>query len=142
MTETEAQRSILIVDDDPTVRTVMERWFVRRGFTVTVASDGLEAVNRCRSGTIDVVTMDLEMPRMNGIEATHAIKRENPEIPIIVVTGFMHNVEELRGDQVDAVLIKPVRMMELEGVVRAALERVPVGVPPPGGAPESCAALP
>lgn len=124
MEEPVTRWSILVADDDPTVRTVMERWFVRRGFTVTLACDGVEALQRCRSGTIDLVTMDLEMPRMNGIEATHAIKREFPEIPIVVVTGFMHGVETLRGDGVDAVMLKPVRMMELEGVVRGALERV------------------
>lgn len=133
---------LLIVDDDPAIRGVMERWFVRRGFIVSVACDGVEAVQQCRTGTFDLVTMDLEMPRMNGVEAIRVIKRENPEIPVIVVTGYAHGAEALRGETIEAVLAKPLRMAEIEAAVRAVLDRVRRPSQVNEDPEELCAALP
>lgn len=134
--------NILIVDDDPTIRNVLQRWFVRRGFSVTVARDGAEAVQLCRTASFDVVTMDLEMPRMNGIDATRIIKRENPDLPVIVVTGYARGAEALRGEMVETVLVKPVRMADIEAVVRAVLDRVRRSSQSPESPEELCAVLP
>ena len=81
---------ILIVDDEASIRLALDRWFQIRGFDVDQAENGLEAVELCRSKVYDVVTMDLEMPVMNGFEATQKIRAmagDKSGIPIIAMTA-------------------------------------------------------
>jgi CheY-like chemotaxis protein len=109
--------SILIVDDDDTVRTALERWFVRRGFDVQTAADGVEAVASCASTRYDAVTIDLDMPRMDGLTAIHHIRTQHPTLPIIVVTGFASEAVYTGASGVTAVLLKPLRPSEVEAEV-------------------------
>jgi len=112
---------ILIVDDEPAVRRAMERWLQLRGFDPDTAGDGVEAVEKCRNNHYDMVVMDIEMPRMNGIDAIRAIKQDRQDTRIIILTGFVHDVERLHDVMVEGVLAKPIRMMELENAIRGVL---------------------
>jgi CheY-like chemotaxis protein len=94
-----------------------------RGFETDTANDGAEAVEKCRANRYEIVTMDLEMPRMNGIEAIRVIKRDCPDTPILILTGFVNDVEKLHGLTVQGVLTKPVRMHDLESVIREVIAR-------------------
>lgn len=79
---------VLIVDDDPLVRSALSH-FISRGTDVTVvgeAENGLEAIEFLQHDRPDVVMMDVQMPEMNGIEATAAISERWPEVPILAVT--------------------------------------------------------
>ncbi len=96
----------------------MERWMRLRGFEPDTATDGMEAVEKCRLNRYEIIVMDVEMPRMDGIEAIQVIKREGCHAPIIVLTGFVHDLERLRGISVEVVLAKPIRMQELENAIR------------------------
>lgn len=102
----------------------MDRWLRLRGFETDTATNGAEAVEKCRDRHYEIVTMDLEMPRMNGIEAIRVIKRDCPEIPIIVLTGFVNDLDKLHGLTVEGILIKPIRMHDLENAIRGVIERV------------------
>ncbi len=102
----------------------MERWLRLRGFEPDTAVDGAEAVEKCRCNHYEIAIMDIEMPRMNGIEAIRVIKRNRPDMPIIVLTGFVHDVEKLHDVVVEGILTKPIRMHELEDAIRGVLERV------------------
>ena len=114
---------ILIVDDEASVRSAMDQWLRMRGFETDTANDGAEAVEKCRFNRYEIVTMDLEMPRMSGVEAIQLIKRDHPELPIIVLTGFANDVEKLHRVTVEAVLVKPIRMHELESAIRVIIDR-------------------
>lgn len=113
--------SILIVDDEDTVRTALVRWFTLQGFRVEEAIDGIDAIEKFGAGTFDIVTMDLEMPRMDGLEALREIRNVDAQIPIIIVTGYPHDsdVAMLRGAY--KVLQKPLRLRDLEDEVREAI---------------------
>jgi DNA-binding response OmpR family regulator len=114
---------LLIVDDDPAVKSAMERWLQLRGFEPDTAADGAEAVEKCRCSPYKIVIMDIEMPKMNGIEAIRAIKQNHPGMPIIILTGFVHDVEKLHDVAVEGILAKPIRMLELETAIRGVIER-------------------
>ena len=114
---------ILIVDDEPTVRCAIERWLKLRGFEPDTAADGAEAVEKCRSCRYEAVVMDIEMPRMNGVEAIRLIKRDSPATPIIVLTGFVNDLERLRDVVVENILAKPIRMRDLEDAIRGVIAR-------------------
>jgi len=112
---------ILIVDDETGIRNALGRWFCIRGFHVDEAADGVEAVQKCRQGAYDVVTMDLEMPRMNGLEAIEAIGAMRPGMPVIILTGFLQEVEIGPDCRAARILTKPIRLQELEKHVRDVL---------------------
>ncbi len=101
----------------------MDKWLRAHGFETDTAENGAEAVEKCRHNRYELVTMDLEMPQMSGVEAIQLIKRDNPDISIVVLTGFTSDVETFHSVTVQAVLVKPVRMQELEETIRGILER-------------------
>ena len=116
--------TILIVDDEVNIRSALVRWFELCGFEVTAAADGLEAVTLCESESFDVITLDLEMPRMGGLEALAGIRKIHPHTPVLVVTGFSRDTQQAVKAGALKVLTKPLRLRDLEAEVRGALARV------------------
>ena len=81
-------KTVLIVDDDPTQRRLMQAVLEREGFAVAQADGGEAAVGRIASGLIpDVVILDLVMPRMSGIETLKAMREHGLGAPVVVLTA-------------------------------------------------------
>lgn len=79
---------ILIVDDEENVRNVFKDFCLSSPlFTVMTASNGQEAIDLAGRHDIDIVTMDLVMPEVSGLEAIEMIKRQKPHLPMMIVTG-------------------------------------------------------
>jgi len=114
---------ILIVDDEDSLREALRRWFERHGFQVYMARDGVEAVTQCAAAAVDLVLMDLEMPRMNGDEAAARIRRSHPGMPIVILTGAPRAGETLTASEVDGVLMKPVPLEDLHSRVCQVLAK-------------------
>lgn len=114
--------SILIVDDEASIRGALLRWFQICGFDVFSASDGVEAVALCQSNRFDVITMDLEMPRMGGIQALTEIRKQHPDVPVLIVTGFSRDTQQALKAGASKVLTKPLRLRDLEEEVRGVLD--------------------
>ena len=113
--------SVLIVDDEACIRHALQRWLQVRGFDADVAEDGDVAIEKCRSRTYDVITMDLDMPRMNGVAAMAEIKRLCPDVGIVVFTGYPKELGEVLVSGVTKVLVKPLRLGEFESEIRNIL---------------------
>jgi len=79
---------VLIVDDDLTIRNVLCVIFKRAGYEVTEAISGLEALQKIRQQHIDLITMDMAMSDMDGIDTISIIRNEAP-IPIVVISAFL-----------------------------------------------------
>lgn len=112
---------ILVVDDEENIRYALKRWFEVCGFDVDLAEDGLSAVRKCAVETYELITMDLEMPRMNGTEAIAEIKLYHPNVPIIVFTGYCENSEDAANCGASKILSKPLSLRKLEEEVRRLL---------------------
>jgi CheY-like chemotaxis protein len=84
------RHSVLVVDDEPSVRSLFEEALAESGHTVAVAEDGVEALDHLREGSLPcVVLTDVRMPRMDGFELSRAVA-DDPQlasIPIVVLTG-------------------------------------------------------
>jgi GAF domain-containing protein/CheY-like chemotaxis protein len=122
----------LVVDDEPTVRTVLADVLTAAGHQVVEAADGLEAIDRFRAEPFDLVLTDLAMPRVSGWQVARAAKRIAPGVPVFLVTGFgvELSAEERRANGVDAVLVKPLQIQEiLDAVAEVARTRPPAGSP-------------
>lgn len=122
MTHIPAQTSILIVDDDSSLRRTMAMIFERRGYVVETAADGAEAVERVRDRPFDMILMDIRMPVLDGVQALKQIKAMRPEAVVTMMTGFA--IEDLLQDALAegafALLDKPVSIAEVIALIEQA----------------------
>ncbi len=123
---------VLVVDDASDMRALYTEFFDLNGFEVLQAADGKEALALALSVQPAAIVMDLEMPAMDGSEATRALKRDErtKSIPIIVLTGssLETQLSDVRDAGCDAVLRKPC----MPEVLLEALRHVLRGEPVPG----------
>ena len=114
--------SILVAEDYPTNQQVIRMHLEAAGHAVTIAANGREAVDLCRSRRFDLVFMDLQMPEMDGLEATRRIRRENREYVDVPIIGLTANAEpQARRACIKAgmkdVVTKPVRSSTLRRTI-------------------------
>jgi two-component system, cell cycle response regulator CpdR len=85
--------SVLVVEDEPSVRRFACRVLREAGFGVREAADGLDALSLIRSGVVDLdaVVSDIVMPRMNGVELLQSLSLERPRLPVILMSGYDMN---------------------------------------------------
>jgi CheY-like chemotaxis protein len=85
--------SVLVVDDEPSVRRFACRVLREAGYGVREAADGLDALSLIRGGVVDVdaVVSDIVMPRMNGVELLQSLSLERPRLPVILMSGYDMN---------------------------------------------------
>jgi signal transduction histidine kinase/CheY-like chemotaxis protein len=110
---------VLVIDDDPTVRDLMERFLLKEGFSVVTASGGIEGLRQARESRPAAITLDVMMPDLDGWTVLAALKGdpELAEIPVIVVTILD---EKSRGYALGATdyMVKPIDRERLAGVLR------------------------
>lgn len=120
--------TILIVEDDVGVRTVISRTLARLGYQVLAADGGAEAIEiiHRHSGSIDLLLTDIMMPGMNGMEVAAKVSQSNPGIPIFFMSGYADQELVNRGllDPSTHFLQKPFSPQELGRRVREVLDRV------------------
>ncbi len=117
---------VLVVDDDRAVRESLRRSLEFNGYDVALAEDGAQALAGIGTADPDVVIMDVMMPRLDGIEATKALRSAGNDVPILVLTA-----RDAVGDRVEGLdagaddyLTKPFALQELLARLRALLRRV------------------
>jgi len=84
------QRTILVVDDFDDTRLLLRTWLERKGFRVVEAADGIEAVSRAQHELPDLIIMDVQMPKLDGLAATRQIRavKELDGVPIVAVSAY------------------------------------------------------
>jgi CheY-like chemotaxis protein len=114
---------VLLVDDQETVRQILREYLDGDGHTVTTATNGSEGFEKFQSAEFDVVLLDRAMPGMSGDQVAAAIKQVNPQMPIILLTGF-GNMMQAAGEKppgVDLVLAKPVTIAGLQSALASVV---------------------
>lgn len=114
--------SVLTVEDNPIIRANLRLVLEDAGFTVVAdARDGVEAVELARKHRPDVILLDLGLPRLDGVEATHQILAER-SVPIVALTGRAGSLaEEALDAGAVSYVLKPYAEAELVGAIRDAL---------------------
>jgi two-component system, cell cycle response regulator DivK len=116
---------VLLVDDSQDERDVYAQQLVATGYSVQVADNGADALQRVAAQVPDVVVMDLAMPVLDGWEATRRLKETYPGVPVIVLSGHTGGEEGRRAKEAggDVLLTKPFGPEALELAVRIVLKR-------------------
>jgi len=112
MTREMAIKKVLIVDDSPTERHVLNEMLTKAGFEVIVSDNGEDAILKAKHERPDVILMDVVMPGLNGFQATRAISRdpETKTIPIIICTSKAQETDKIWGMRQGArgYVVKPI----------------------------------
>src|SRR5437870_13638237 len=116
--------TIFAADDDPQLLRLMTRNLQLEGYDVLAASDGLQALELIESNSLDLVLLDVMMPKMDGFTVCYRV-REFSAVPIIIITARGQDQDKVRGLDLgaDDYLTKPFSVDELLARVRAVLRR-------------------
>ena len=109
----------------------MRRWLSSHGFDADTASNGVEALDLFSNNAYDIVTMDLDMPRMDGRETIRKLRSIAPDQPIIMITGYLDRVDDALLQSVSRILLKPISLRHIEQEIREVLG-CPMAEPHPG----------
>ena len=119
-----AVERILVVEDDFDISEMLENWLEEAGYEVTLAADGLEALDRFGRGRFDLVLLDLMLPKLDGFDVCAWIRRRS-DVPIVMLTALDAEAEQLRGYdlKIDEYVTKPFSMPVLLRRIGAILRR-------------------
>jgi len=122
--QADSKQKILVVDDEASIRRILETRLKMAGYNVVTAEDGEEAVELFNKTNPDIVILDVMMPKMDGYGVTREIRRVS-DIPIIILTALGDVSERITGLELgaDDYVIKPFSPKELEARVKAVLRR-------------------
>ena len=116
---------VMVIDDDPSVRDYMEALVSRQGYRVYAAADGEQALSQLDDVRPDLVTLDVVLPGVDGLETLKRIKQRMPDVPVVMLSGHgqaRNIVEAMRLGATDF-LRKPFEVEELELAFQKALEK-------------------
>ncbi len=115
---------ILLIDDEPAQIISIKSFLKRRKYSVLSANSGSEGMKIIEEGNIDLIFTDFRMPDISGLDVVRAVKRFNPEIPVVVITAFSDTEDAVKVMKEGAFdyLSKPVNLDELEALVKKAKE--------------------
>jgi DNA-binding response OmpR family regulator len=131
MNDTNKKR-VLSIDDDQDILAYLQAWLGDHGFTVDVAHDGNEALERMKQNLPDLITLDIVMPQKTGVKFFREIKKvkEYANIPVIVITGLQSEFESFISHRrtappPDAYLSKPFDKEELLKTINTVMGKTP-----------------
>ncbi len=133
-TSTNTPKTLLIADDEPNIRRVLQAIFVKDGYEVQVAENGVKALEWAAQNPVSLLITDLIMPDMNGVELIQKVKQKHPDSVAIVITAYATIktcVDAMRYGASDYIT-KPFDMDEIRAVVKRAVARAAEAQAPAG----------
>lgn len=115
---------VLVVDDEINIRNVIKEYAEFEGYEIDEASDGMEAISKCREQDYDIIIMDVMMPKLDGFSSIKEIKKIK-DIPVIMLSARGEEYDKLFGFEigVDDYVVKPFSPKELMARINAVITR-------------------
>jgi len=114
-------KKILVVDDEEFIRELYRDELVEEGYQVELAEDGAEALAKMGTFRPDLVTLDVKMPGLDGIEVLRRIREKDASVPVLLVTAFGEFRQDFNTWASDAYIVKSHDTLELKTTVRKLL---------------------
>jgi two-component system, response regulator, stage 0 sporulation protein F len=111
-------KKILVVDDEENIRELYRVEFEEMGHEVTTVPDGAQALAKMDTTKFDLVTLDMRMPDMDGIETLGRMKEKDPSLPIIICTAYEEYKQDFGSWSSDAYVVKSADMTQLRATVK------------------------
>ena len=112
---------ILVVDDEESIRLLYREELEEDGFVVEVAKDGLDALKQVPLFKPDLITLDIKMPGLNGIETLKRIREMERQVPIVMCSAYGEYKQDLTTWASDAYVVKCADLTELKNTIRRLL---------------------
>jgi len=116
-------KKILVVDDEENIRFLYQEELEEEGYTVDVAAHGQEALEKVNAFQPDLVTLDIRMPGMDGVETLRKIREVQRDLPVILCSAYGEYKQDLTTWASDAYVIKTSDLTELKGTIRTLLSK-------------------
>ncbi len=116
-------KKILVVDDEENIRELYKAELTDEGYVVELAVDGPAALEKIASFRPDLITLDVKMPGMDGIEVLRRIKEKDASIPVLLLTAYGEFKQDFNTWASDAYIVKSADTGELKAAVREILSR-------------------
>jgi len=113
---------LLVVDDEENIRFLFKEELEEEGYSVAVASNGLEALEKIKKSIFDLVILDIKMPGMNGIEALNEIKNMNKNLPVILCSAYGEFKQDFSSWASDGYVVKSADTKELKQTIQGLLK--------------------
>jgi CheY-like chemotaxis protein len=120
----EAMKKILVVDDEQNIRFLYKEELEDLGYQVTVASTAEDAMTKILADKPDIITLDIKMPGMDGIEFMRKLKEEKSDIPVILCSAYGRYKQDFRVWASDAYVVKSADLSELKLTIKEILGEV------------------
>ena len=119
-----AQKTILVADDDASIRSLLKQLLADEGFAVVEAATGVEVVDKVKESSPDLVIMDVRMPELDGIEALSRVKATNPKTAVLIMTAFGSSNAAIRAMELGAFdyITKPFELDKISHSVKRVLD--------------------
>ncbi|MFQ5896427.1 MAG: response regulator [Nitrospinota bacterium] len=116
-------KKILIIEDDKGVAQLLEEELTEEGYEVRRAANGRDALAVCKAFVPDLITLDLKMPVMDGLEFLEMYRVEHPHTPIVICTAYPEFKQDFKVWASDAYVVKSGDMSQLKAIIRDLLAR-------------------
>ena len=119
-----AQRTILVADDDSSIRSLLKQLLSDEGYAVVEATTGTEVVEKVKDSNPDLVIMDVRMPELDGIEALSKLKVSSPKTSVLIMTAFGSSNNAIRAMELGAFdyITKPFELDKISHTVKRVIE--------------------
>ncbi len=118
-------KTVLVADDELSIRKLFQRELTREGYNVLFASNAQEAIRMARDNNPDLVILDIRMPGMDGIEAMGRILEQQNDLPVVINTAYSSYKDSFLSWSADAYVTKSSDLTELKETVRNLLTSNP-----------------
>jgi CheY-like chemotaxis protein len=114
-------KKILVVDDEENIRELYKEELEEMGYAVTTVADGLQALDKMQDARFDLVTLDMRMPDMDGIETLRKMKEKDNTLPVIICTAYEEYKHDFGSWCSDAYVVKSADTALLRETVKKIL---------------------
>jgi CheY-like chemotaxis protein len=114
---------ILLVDDEEHIRLLFKEELEEEGYSIDLASNGFEALEKVKAQRFDLVVLDIKMPGMDGIQALNEIKKVDKDQPVILCSAYGEFKQDFSSWVSDAYVVKSADTRELKDTIKKIVER-------------------